>query len=367
MQLDTPTAQKIVKRAMKIIHHSVNVMDHNGVIIASGNAERLNQRHTGAVLALRENRVVIVDEVLAQKWNFEAQPGINLPIQYLGKNIGVVGISGVPEQVKQYAELVKMTAELIIEQQALLEQESWNRRYKEEFILQLIKGNLSQEALYQQAAFFSFNLKQPRVVLIVKLLNPNTENLQQLINYLEQPEFDQEVAILSLDQVIVLKTTESLVRLKSVANLLPMEFPKADYKIAVGAQLNLDVPQQLPLSFQSAQSTLAYGLCHHPRKTIYVFEQHRLPVLLADFAKTWQGNELLKPIMPLLNEENLSLYKTLQQYFLSNCDLALTAENLFIHQNTLRYRLNKIEQITTLSFNKIEDKFSLYLGAMLTR
>ncbi|HHV6639734.1 TPA: sugar diacid recognition domain-containing protein, partial [Haemophilus influenzae] len=130
MQLDKYTAKKIVKRAMKIIHHSVNVMDHDGVIIASGNSMRLNQRHTGAVLALRENRVVEIDQALAQKWNFEAQPGINLPIHYLGKNIGVVGISGEPTQVKQYAELVKMTAELIVEQQVLLEQESWHRRYK---------------------------------------------------------------------------------------------------------------------------------------------------------------------------------------------------------------------------------------------
>lgn len=125
MQLDKYTAKKIVKRAMKIIHHSVNVMDHDGVIIASGNSTRLNQRHTGAVLALRENRVVEIDQALAQKWNFEAQPGINLPIHYLGKNIGVVGISGEPTQVKQYAELVKMTAELIV---AFTELSSWALR-----------------------------------------------------------------------------------------------------------------------------------------------------------------------------------------------------------------------------------------------
>lgn len=54
MQLDKYTAKKIVKRAMKIIHHSVNVMDHDGVIIASGNSTRLNQRHTGAVLRSEE-------------------------------------------------------------------------------------------------------------------------------------------------------------------------------------------------------------------------------------------------------------------------------------------------------------------------
>ncbi|OOF58851.1 PucR family transcriptional regulator [Rodentibacter genomosp. 2] len=366
MQLDTTIAQKIVKRAMKIIHYSVNVMNDNGVIIASGNPERLSQRHTGAVLALRENRVVEVDQFLAQKWNFEARPGINLPIHYLGKAIGVVGISGEPAQVKQYAELVKMTAELIVEQHALLEQESWRRRYKEEFILQLLRGDLNWQETERQAKFFAFDLTQSRVVILIKLLSPNPDSLQHLINYLEQPEFAQDVAILSLDQIVVLKTRLISTALsQQIRTLLPTDYTKQNYKIAVGASLNGPLSEQLPLSFQSAQSTLAYGMKHHPRKNLYRFEEYRLPVLLAGLSYSWQGKELLKPIVPLFSEKNATLYKTLQQYFLANCDLHLAAEKLFIHPNTLRYRLSKIEQITGLSFNKIDEVLSLYLGIEL--
>ncbi|OOF40274.1 hypothetical protein BKK47_04530 [Rodentibacter mrazii] len=356
MKLDTTIAQKIVKRAMQIIHYSVNVMNDDGVIIASGNPERLSQRHTGAVLALRENRMVEVDLHLAQKWNFEAQPGINLPIHYLGKAIGVVGISGEPMQVKQYAELVKMTAELIVEQHALLEQERWRHRYKEEFILQLLHGNLSWQEIEQQAKFFAFDLTQSRVVILIKLLHSNPDSLQHLINYLEQPEFAQDVAILSLDQVVVLKTLSISTALsQQIKTLLPVDYTKQDYKIAVGASLNMPLSEQLPLSFQSAQSTLAYGMKHHPRKNLYRFEEYRLPVLLTDLSSSWQGKELLKPVAPLFAEENAMLYKTLQQYFWANCELHLAAEKLFIHPNTLRYRLSKIEQITDLSFNKIDD------------
>jgi len=90
-----------------------------------------------------------------------------------------------------------------------------------------------------------------------------------------------------------------------------------------------------------------------------------LPVLLAGIADSWQAEELLKPLKGLFQQENAQLLKTLQYYFLSNCDLALTAQKLFIHPNTLRYRLAKIEQVTNLSFNKIEDKLSLYLSTVL--
>lgn len=366
MQLDKIIAQNIVKRAMNIIGCSVNVMDHHGIIIASGNPVRLNQLHTGAVLALRQNRMVEVDENLAEKWNFDAHPGINVPIQYLGNNIGVIGISGVPEQVKPYAELVKMTAELIIEQHILLEKESWNRRYKEEFILQLVKGNLSLAEIQQQAAFFSFALDIPRVVIIIKLLHPNADSLQQLVGYLEQPQFEQDVAILSLDQIIILQPFNIFAQFgKQLKKLLPKDYSQQDYKIAIGAQLECPAGEQLHLSYRSALSTLQYGLKHYPRKTLYFFEQYRLPVLLAGIADSWQAEELLKPLKALFSEENALLFKTLQQYFLSNCDLVLTAQKLFIHPNTLRYRLAKIEQITALSFNKIEDRFSLYLSTVL--
>lgn len=39
------------------------------------------------------------------------------------------------------------------------------------------------------------------------------------------------------------------------------------------------------------------------------------------------------------------LFETLECYFRNNCDKAKTAEELFIHENTLRYRLHQIEDI----------------------
>ncbi|MYO23032.1 XRE family transcriptional regulator, partial [Salmonella enterica subsp. enterica serovar 4,12:i:-] len=59
--LDESTARLIVRRAMSIIDYPVNVMDSHGVIIASGDPQRLMERHEGALLALAESRVVEID------------------------------------------------------------------------------------------------------------------------------------------------------------------------------------------------------------------------------------------------------------------------------------------------------------------
>ena len=91
MQLNERLARQIVARAMKILSFSVNVMDERGLIIASGNPERIHQRHEGAVLALTENRVVEISEATALQLK-GVRPGINLPISYQGELIGVIGI-----------------------------------------------------------------------------------------------------------------------------------------------------------------------------------------------------------------------------------------------------------------------------------
>lgn len=99
MQLTTMIAKQIVERSMKIIKHSVNVMDEYGVIIGSGDPSRLNCRHEGAILAINENREVEIDYSTAQQLR-GVKAGINLPIVFQNKVIGVVGISGKPSEIQ---------------------------------------------------------------------------------------------------------------------------------------------------------------------------------------------------------------------------------------------------------------------------
>ena len=45
MIITTALANEIVARAMAIIHHNVNVIDHHGQIIASGERHRIGEQH----------------------------------------------------------------------------------------------------------------------------------------------------------------------------------------------------------------------------------------------------------------------------------------------------------------------------------
>ncbi len=118
-RLDTKMAQDIVARTMRIIDTNINVMDARGRIIGSGDRERIGELHEGALLVLSQGRVVDIDDAVARHLHGVRQ-GINLPLRLEGEIVGVIGLTGEPENLRKYGELVCMTAEMMLEQSRLM-------------------------------------------------------------------------------------------------------------------------------------------------------------------------------------------------------------------------------------------------------
>lgn len=383
MQLNATLARQIVERAMKIIRYSVNVMDEYGRIIGSGDPTRLNQRHEGAILAINENRVVEIDPGTAQQLK-GVKPGINLPIVFQHRVIGVVGISGEPDKVRNYGELVKMTAELIIEQEALMAQVQWNQRHREELVLQLINGTeLSESQRLSIAQKLALDLDQPRVAAIVKVLpaegaSLSLEHLQRMVHLLEHPERDNLVGIVSVshNEIVVLKpitlTSDGWSKArtqKRLDKLMRQVARERQFSIRIAIGDYFPGLQGLARSYQTAKATLEATLDATPAAAldttrVVFYQDHILQVLLSGLKQdSWRHEQLMQPIQALRSQDPRGvLMRTLQAFFAQNCDLAQICQTLHIHRNTLRYRLERIEQITQLKINNINDKTRLYLA-----
>lgn len=380
MQLNTTIARQIVARTMKIIKHSVNVMDSHGRIIGSGDPERLHQKHDGAILALNNHHIVEIDHATAQQLQ-GVKPGINLPIIFQQQAIGVVGISGDPNEVRNYGELVKMTAELIIEQAVLMTQVEWHKRHREELVMQLINdSNLDNDQLTTIAERLEIKLDQPRIATIIKVLPQHgeafsLENLQHLVHLLEYPERDNLVAISSVshNEVVVLKpiTTNDSgwsrdLEQKRVYKLLKRIGKDANYSIKIALGDYFPTIHGLAQSYLTAKATMEVAISNdkYAQQQVFFYQDHILPVLLNKIKdESWRYQQLQSPLDRLKQHDPRGvLLKTLTAFFDQNCDLAQTCQVLHIHRNTLRYRLDKIEQQTNLKINKISDITRLYLA-----
>ncbi|WP_368490023.1 PucR family transcriptional regulator [Clostridium sp. BJN0013] len=83
--------------------------------------------------------------------------------------------------------------------------------------------------------------------------------------------------------------------------------------------------------------------------------------LLFDLDKKDEMKRLLEEILGELieydNKNSTSLVETLQVYINENCNLIQSAEELFIHKNTLKYRIKRIEEILNCNLRNMEHLF----------
>lgn len=374
MILDHQLAQQIVDRTMAIIDNNINVMNQAGIIIASGDKQRVGELHDGALLALKRKDTVEVTQQGSDSLQGVKQ-GINLLLKHNDEIIGVVGITGAPQTIRNYARLVKMTAEMAIEQASLTEQLQWDKRHKEELVVSWINNQLSVAQLEHQAAILDIDITVPRLAILIKIAAPSVTQQQtcirQLIDLLERREKSSLIAMISLDEVVLLKALpakpvikESEV-LETLFRTIEQQF-RHKFKLALGQTFY--ATSQLHLAFQSSRQVMSFGEAHFPAKQCHLFNDYRMAMLISPIKDQWQEKELLLPYQKLTAcDTNKQLQNTLNVLFEQGGNLKQCAEALSIHRNTLRYRLAKIEQVTGIVTSDFSGLVELYLASQLAR
>ena len=167
-ELDHDLAQDIVDRAMAILPYNVNVMDSQGLILGSGEPERINTRHEGAQLVLANGRVVEIDAQTA-KCLKGVQPGINLPLLLDQRLIGVLGLTGEPELLRTYAELVRMTAEMLVGQRFQQAEQQWRRQRCDDLVALLLSEGGDSPRLIDEAQQLGLKPQLSRIPYLFEL------------------------------------------------------------------------------------------------------------------------------------------------------------------------------------------------------
>ncbi|WP_144214018.1 sugar diacid recognition domain-containing protein [Shewanella donghaensis] len=377
--IDSAIANRIVQRTMKIIGHNINVMNAQGVILGSGTNERIGSIHEGALLAISQDRNVEINQDSAPSLH-GVKSGLNLPLHYQGQIVGVIGITGNPSELAHYGELLKMTAEMIVEQANLQDQLQWQNRQKEEFILQLIRAEeKDSQQLTHWGNQLSIDVSVPRVVAIIEIESVshqqvhNNQALKQMVHLLQHPDRNNLIAMTSLNQLVILKPA-FLDGKQWDPELESHRIDKLLQRIPANMELKLNIAlghffqgfDGLTKSYRTAKETLTIGKSLHPDKTKYLYEDYALQVIFSGLKQHWRGDALAAPYLKLVAaDKNGVLQKTLSMYIQNIGDHKRCAAALYIHRNTLRYRIDKIQQITGTNLQDFQDLLNLYLGQVM--
>ncbi|MGG2059630.1 sugar diacid recognition domain-containing protein [Priestia megaterium] len=355
-------AQKIVCRTMEIIDCNINVMNEKGVIIGSGDKKRMNQIHEGALRVLKSGSSYEITQQQADSLR-GAKPGMNFPIFFNGEIVGVVGLTGLPEQIRNYGELVRMAAEMIFQEMILIEEIQWDERLKEEVVHQLLQQEDSFDSLFfDRANRFDINLYLPRVALIV-----TADNRHEVMKLVKKYIANNDLYAMLPDGVVLLKSLEAG-SASSYAEQLGKQLRASGfpYKLSAGS-VQPDF-KGLRVSYQQAKDTLAVGSKLHPEAVFYCYSDYQIPVLLRQSAGFQENHDLLYHYEKLKEyDKKKELIETLTVYIEENGEGSTAAKKLFIHRNTLSYRLDRIQSITGKDPRKVKDLLELYVALLLSK
>ncbi|MBF8793309.1 helix-turn-helix domain-containing protein [Pseudomonas monteilii] len=359
-ELDHDLAQDIVDRAMAILPCNVNVMDSQGLILGSGEPERINTRHEGAQLVLANGRIVELD-VDAAKCLKGVQPGVNLPLMLDGRLIGVLGLTGDPQQLRTYGELVRMTAEMLLAQRHLQVEQQWRRQRCDDLLALLLGSSGDSPRLLDEARQLGLKPQLARVPCLFELESgPPAETLAGWF----MSRFP--------DSWCVSPSRHSLLwcRPASVAldeQRLVERLARHGWQVERLALGNVAHSlEQLRRGYRRIRDLLAYGREVLPGERLLSLGRYRLPALLWRHRNDDALEELLEPLQRIRAKDTSGqLLATLRAWCAHDGQSQACADALGIHRNSLRYRLERIAEVGEVDPLRLEGMLSLYLGLQL--
>lgn len=352
MLISPELANTIVKRAMDIIHHNVNVIDHQGIIIASGENHRIGERHEVACEVIKNRqRMTIETPQQAAKYQ-NVQPGINHPIIVDDRVALVIGISGNPVAIGRYAELAILAAELLVKQLLEIREINWQYRIRDLLIKQFIEqdddrrkkdilSQLKQQNISLDAAYI------PMHINIETGGNLLGKTIDHILNEISKILQSQNVILLSHNEILLLVSEPKRSDLIVDKINAFLETQLSHYTIAIGVESNDPEAFRRSVFMLKEMQSQAKSLCSDQR--IVNGKQLAFDGLLNE-AKTshftlYYQHQLNKI---LTSNSGKTLFKTLSTYINNNAEVNATSQNLGIHRNTLNYRLHQIKEITSL-------------------
>lgn len=163
--------------------------------------------------------------------------------------------------------------------------------------------------------------------------------------------------------LIVIVVESSLNRIKElVNNLLAKKFgTNFSLHIGVGSDNgklnNIDVNFQKALSAYNMSVTINDKVLFYDDLGVYkIFLSISDNKILRDFL-----NDTLGSIVEYDKSTNNNYYEFIEQYINNGASIQKIKETLFVHRNTIHYKMKKIKEITGLDLKNIDDLFIIYL------
>ena len=244
------------------------------------------------------------------------------------------------------------------------------RMDKNRFIQNLLLDNLLLVDIYNQAKKMKIPAELKRVVFVIEPKNEGDVLVQETLKGLYATGTKDFVTAIDEKHIILVKSlqsTDSYPQVEQIAKELVTTL-NMEAMVSVRAAYGTIVEElkDVSRSYKEADMALEVGRVFYTEKKILAYNElgigrliHQLPASLCEMFL----NEVFEDgKADIFEEEELT---TVYTFFDNNLNISETARRLYVHRNTLVYRLEKIQKKTGLDVRVFDDALSFKIAMMV--
>ena len=361
MVISGAIAKAIVDEIQTIINEDMNFIDTRGIIIYSTDKNRISTFHQAGFRCVNENTEVIVKDKHSYRGS---RPGINMPVVFKNEVIGAIGITGRGPEIIKYSSIIKKMTEILIKENYNQSIETKNREGIKYYIEGLIHNNSDFKI------DFSDKFQDSMILAVGK-----NESLHISIEYTDEIYEILNKYLYSKNCIYAVFFNEIVIYSFNVdLNIFYKQLDKVIHDINILTRYNITFGISEPFKdielskemYKQANIALKRSKLLGSSDSFYEYKNFDLEILLTSADKE-SLNKYRNTVLSNIDEKDFDLYSNLiKSYVKNNGSVKKCASELFVHKNTIQYRLNKLASITSYNPRNINDLIRLYIGFMIT-
>lgn len=276
-----------------------------------------------------------------------------------------VFVEGTDEMAAKYANILGVCLTSI--------KQYYDEKYdRNNFIKNVVLDNVLPGDIHVKARELHFNSEISRVVFLIRIISQNEVSALDVIQNLFPDKNKDFVFNITESDIVLVKEVKSstdtndLKKLaRSISDTLSSEFYT---RVNVGIGTVVEGIKDLASSFKGAQIALEVGKVFDTDKVIVSYDNlgiarliYHLPTTLCE---TFLKEVFKKGSIEALDQETLF---TIHKFFENSLNVSETSRKLFVHRNTLVYRLEKIKKLTGLDLREFDHAIVFKIALMVKK
>ncbi len=346
--------QGVVHQMRGAIDRAIGIIDETGTIISCSELGRIGEVNAAAAARVfQESESIIFEGYTYKTFGNQVHP------EY------AVFIDGEDDQAKKFADLSAVTLGNL--------KQYFDEKYDRSiFIKNVILDNILPGDIYLKARELRFNSETSRVVLLIRIPDQTDASTFDVIQNLFPDKTKDFVINISETDIALVKDIKTGIAPRDIEKLARSIADSLNTELYTHAIIGIGTPvvgiRDLAKSFKEAQVSLEVGKVFDTEKTIVSYDSlgiarliYQLPTTLCEMFL----HEVFKMgSIDSLDQETLF---TIQRFFENNLNVSETSRKLFVHRNTLVYRLEKIKKITGLDLREFDDAIVFKVALMVKK